>query len=52
MIDPVMDGYKVTTLGDDIAWMNVGPTASFTASTRKQDSSVWRPVHQRRRIRT
>jgi phosphoenolpyruvate carboxykinase (GTP) len=24
MIDPVLEGYNVTTLGDDIAWVNVG----------------------------
>jgi phosphoenolpyruvate carboxykinase (GTP) len=24
MIDPAIEGYKVTTLGDDISWMNVG----------------------------
>jgi phosphoenolpyruvate carboxykinase (GTP) len=24
MIDPILDGYEVTTLGDDIAWINVG----------------------------
>ncbi len=24
MIDPVLEGYNVTTLGDDIAWINVG----------------------------
>lgn len=31
MIDPVIEGYKVTTLGDDISWMNVGPDGRLYA---------------------
>jgi phosphoenolpyruvate carboxykinase (GTP) len=31
MIDPVFKGYKVFTLGDDIAWMNVSPDKRLCA---------------------
>jgi phosphoenolpyruvate carboxykinase (GTP) len=31
MIDPVMEGYKVATVGDDIAWINVGPDGRLWA---------------------
>ncbi|HVN96902.1 MAG TPA: phosphoenolpyruvate carboxykinase (GTP) [Syntrophorhabdaceae bacterium] len=31
MIDPILEGYNVTTLGDDISWINVGPDGRLYA---------------------
>ncbi len=31
MLDPIMKGYKVWTLGDDIAWINIGPDGRLWA---------------------
>lgn len=31
MLEPVLEGYKVWTLGDDIAWLNIGPDGRLYA---------------------
>ena len=47
MIDPILEGYKVTTLGDDIAWINVGQT---DASMRSTPRLVFLALHREPRI--
>ena len=45
-------GYRVWTVGDDIAWMQVGADGTCTPSIPKRDFSASRPAPTQKRIRT
>ena len=41
MLTPTLPGWKVETVGDDIAWMKFGSDGRFMPSIPKQDFLEW-----------